>query len=376
MRIHARLWCLAAVLCCASRVAAEPTPPAITVGGYLELFYQLHLQNPDNRITNLRGFDNRSRTFTLSNVALDVRGTHEPVAARLVLQIGHTPSTYYAAEPVSAGASGANTSDGELWKYIQVATVTASAPREITIEAGLFPSPIGVEVLPIKDNWNWSRSNLFFGLPAYHLGATVSRPLVGAWNAKLHVYNGWNNVVDNNRYPSVAGSATYSDEATTAQLMYFGGVERASAAAEGSAWRQLFDAYVQHAINDVVSVAGHVDAGFEPNDIGTSAWFAIAVAAKLQLQRTIYASGRADYFREWTDGATPIFWPVEWVASATATLAYQPVDFVSTRFEYRHDHAAADAYFGGAVPVDPATMTFVPNRRTQDSVLIGVTAWF
>ena len=78
-------------------------PASVTIGGYVEVFYQLHAQNPANRITNLRGFDNRSRTFTLSNVALDAKGERGPVAARIVLQVGATPSTYYLSEPASAG---------------------------------------------------------------------------------------------------------------------------------------------------------------------------------------------------------------------------------------------------------------------------------
>jgi hypothetical protein len=133
------------------RPAAEPSAspgPTITVGGYLEMYYQAHFQNPANRLTNLRGFDNRSRTFTLSNVALDVNGETGPVTARVILQVGPTGSTYYLAEPVSAGSGSVNASNGELWKYVQQATVTAKAPGELTIEAGLFPSPIGPEVCP------------------------------------------------------------------------------------------------------------------------------------------------------------------------------------------------------------------------------------
>jgi hypothetical protein len=266
---------------------AEPVAtPTVTVAGYIETFYQLHFQNPDNRLTNLRGFDNRSRTFTLSNVALDVLGTSGRVSTRIVLQVGHTPSTYYLAEPRSPGAIGANASDSELWKYVQAATFAVRAPRETTIEAGLFPSPIGPEVLPVKDNWNWSRSNLFFGLPFYHAGFTVSRPLASAWSGKLHVYNGWNSVVDNNGYPSVAVSAAYAGDGTTAQLLYFGGVERSRGAAEGNGWRHLLDAYAQHRLTDTVVVAAHADAGIEPNDVGTSWWIAGAIATRLELHDT------------------------------------------------------------------------------------------
>jgi hypothetical protein len=182
---------------------AAPAGPKLTIGGYVEEYYQASFQDPSNRITNLR-HDNRSRTFTLPNVALDVKGEKGPIATHIVLQVGHMPTTYYAGEPVSPGANGANTSTGELWKYLQAANVTAAAPGDLTIEAGLFPSPIGLEVIPIKDNWNWSRSNLFFALPSYHTGVMVSHPLGGGWSGKLHLYNGVNSIVDINVYPSTA----------------------------------------------------------------------------------------------------------------------------------------------------------------------------
>jgi hypothetical protein len=361
--------------------APAPAPAKITIGGYVEAYYQAHLQNPSNRLTNLRGYDNRSRTFTLSNVALDVTGEQGPVTARIILQVGHTPSTYYLAETASPGTGGVNASSSELWKYLQAANVTAKLPDAWVLEAGLFLSPIGIEVLPIKDNFHWSRSNLYFGLPAYHTGVMLSHPLGGGWAGKLHVYNGWNTVVDNNGYPSVAASAAYAGGKTTAQLLYFGGIERATGAAEGKPWRHLFDAIVQHAVTDEITLAAQADAGVEPNDLGTSAWACAALYGKLALSDELYAAARADYFYEKVaeDGgltAGAIFWPTKWMASGTATLAYQPADGVSVRLEYRHDHADGDVFFGGTVDVDPMTGAFVPDRDMQDTVTLGVTAWF
>src|SRR5688572_24063792 len=114
--------------------AAQPdatessSAPKLSIGGYLEAYYQVHFQNPSNRITNLRGFDNRSRTFTLSNVALDLKGQKGPITTRITLQIGHTPSSYYLVEPASLGTPSVDTSTGELWKYLQAANITATLP--------------------------------------------------------------------------------------------------------------------------------------------------------------------------------------------------------------------------------------------------------
>jgi hypothetical protein len=391
--VRTRLSRIALVVVCVNGTAtgepvepvSTPSPPGdgpkLTVGGYVELFYQLHFQDPSNRITSLRGFDNRSRTFTLSNVAVDVKAEQGPLTGRIILQIGHTPSTYYLAETASPGSPGVNASSSELWKYVQAANLTLKAPKDLTIEAGLFPSPIGIEVIPIKDNWSWSRSNLFFGLPFYHTGVMVSRPLGGGWTGKLHVYNGWNTVVDNNGTPSVAVSAAYSSERTAAQILYFGGNERATDAIEGEPWRHLFDVYAQYAITDNVTVLAQADAGFESNDVGTSSWIAAAVYGKYAVSSKLYATIRGDYFYETVaeDGgmtASAIFWPTEWMSSGTATLAYQPVPGLSIRFEYRHDQAKTDVFFGGEVAGDGVTAPFVFDRDSQDTILLGATAWF
>jgi len=326
----------------------------VVVGGYVEAFYQWHAQNPETRITNLRGFDARSRMFTLANVALDVKATTGPVTVRVIGQTGLTPQIYYAAEPEDGA---------ETWQHLQQATITAALPHELTVEAGLFPSPIGPEVFAVKDNWSFSRSNLFFGLPFYHTGARVSRPLGGGVTATLAVYNGWNSIIDNNDTPSVAASLAYAREGTTAQVLYFGGIER------DDTWRHLFDAYVQHAITDRVSVLAQANAGVEPGDLGTASWVAGALYGKLVLSGCLYVALRGDLFYETVpDGAASIFWPTQWITSGTATLGYQPVDTVSLRLEYRHDQAADDVFYGGGGDV--------LDRAAQDTVTAGATAWF
>jgi hypothetical protein len=364
----------------ADEPAADPKP-VVTIGGYLETYYQLNFRRPSNRITNLRGFDNRDRTFTLSNAAIDAKGERGPLAARVILQVGSTGSTYYLGEPALPGAGGANASGPELWKYVQQATLAYTTSGKIVVDAGLFPSPIGPEVLPIKDNWNWSRSDLFFGLPFYHTGARVAAPLGGGWTGMVHAYSGWNSVVDNNPYPSAGVSAAYAGTRVSGQLLYFGGIERAAGAPEGKAWRHLFDGYATVTVTEQVSVLIHGDVGLEANDVGRSAWAAGALYGKVQLTPELYGAARVDYFREWVASdngttAAAIFWPTPWIGSGTATLAYQPVQGLSIRLELRHDYAKAPVYFGGDVSGDGITSPYVPNRRAQDTATVGATAWF
>jgi hypothetical protein len=362
--------------------AVEPTPPPaqpttpFTLGAYVEAFYQWNFNKPSNDITNYRGFDNRHNSFTLANAALDAQWDIHDVFGRLTLQIGHTPSTYYLSEPARSGTAAANASDKELWKYLQQAYAGYRFLEALAVSMGIFLSPIGAESMAIKDNWNWSRSNLFFGSPFYHTGARASYVWGDAWTFTLAAYNGWNSVVDNNVHKSIAAQATYARSRIALSLLYFGGVERPRGAPEGQPWRHLFDAHATGDVSSWLSLLAHANAGFEPNRFGSSRWAAGALYARARLVEALYLALRGDAFFEHVPaGASPIFWPVAWVASATATLEYRPVEHVSFRTEYRHDRAAGAMFFGGKVQTDESG-AFVANRRDQDTITLGTTAWF
>lgn len=366
------------------RVGVGDTPTAnkpFKLGAYVEAAYQFNFNQPGNGITHLRGFDNRHNTFTLSNAVVDASWDYANVLGRVALQVGHTPSTYYLAEPSLAGAAGSNATSAELWKYLQQAYVGYRIERlRLTLAGGLFLSPIGPESMAIRDNWNWSRSNLFFGLPFYHTGARAALELGGRWTATVALYNGWNSVVDNNPEKSLSAQLTYSAPKWVVQGLYFGGVERVSGAPEGRAWRHLFDAHATWHAHDRLSLLVHGNLGFERNTFGVSSWAAGAVAARVRLLTPLFFAVRGDLFYEHAASnalgrAGGLFWPVPWVSSATATLDVRPHERVSLRLEYRHDHAGGEAYFGGDVGLD-ANGAYVANRSSQDTVTVGATTWF
>lgn len=360
----------------------------VTPIGYVEAHYAHNFNRPSNGITNYRGFDNRHNSFTLANAALGANADYGPVTARLILQIGSTPSTYYLGEPTLAGAGGANASSAELWKYLQEANVSWKAPagRGLLLQMGLFPSPIGYEVFAVKDNWNYSRSNLFFGLPYYHTGLRATYEWTDELSTTLSIFNGWNTVVDSNEEKSLQTNVTYKvPSKLLVQVLYFGGVERPSGARpEGPYWRHHVDAFAQYDATTWLSLAGQADYGWEPNRIGMARWVAGALYARIKPVERVYVALRGDRFHEHlaTDGggrsSAPIFWGgVEWVSSATATLDVRPSDHLSARLEYRHDMADTPLYFGRNVQGDGSTTApYVANARTQDTLLLGATAWF
>lgn len=382
-RTCSRLLLTAVVLAASSRAHAQAPveiTPGVTLLGYVESFWQWSVQRPENRVTNYRAFDNRNDTFTLSNLALGASWDVADVVGALVLQVGHTPSTYYGSEPASPATGGANASGSELWKYVQRAHAGYRfhvASRALLVEAGIFLSPIGPESMAVHDNWHWSRSNLFFGLPFYHTGARATLSASDHWSVSVAVFNGWNSVVDANREKSLVLQGSYfPSERLTLGLLYFAGVERPDGAPEGERFRHLFDAHATLRVAPPLAVMAEVDGGFEPTRFGMGGWTAAALSLRWDLLEVLDVALRGDVFREWVAAneagrASPLFFPAAWVSSATATLDYHPADRVSFRLEYRHDHAEQPMYFRRRVPADAA-----PNTRRQDTLTAGVTAWF
>jgi hypothetical protein len=353
---------------------------AYDLSGYAEAFYQWNFNDPSNGLTAWRGFDNRHNTFTVSNVVIDLQWDYEDVVGRVALQVGHTPSSYFLAEPGRSGASGVNATGSELWKFVQQGFVGYRFPvgRGLLVQAGVFLSPIGPEGIAVRDNWNWSRSTLFFALPYYHTGVRASVPLTDRWAVTLAAYNGWNSVVDNNPEKSVSVQATWAlPEVLAVSLLYFGGVEREPGAAEGRPWRHLLDVHATWFVTKAWALMAHASGGLELNALGVSAWAGGALSGRFEVRPWLFLAVRGDVFHERVPaGAAPLFFGLPFVASGTATVDVRPHPRVSFRLEYRRDQAAAPIYFRGRVEGDGATTPWVPTRSAQDTVTLGATTWF
>src|SRR5207302_2872044 len=137
------------------------------------------------------------------------------------------------------------------------AFVTYKAPvgRGILFQLGLCASPVGYEYMAVKDNWNWSRSNLFFGFPYYHTGLRATYELTSEWSVIGSVFNGWNSVVDSNEEKSIETQANYKSGPWAFQALYFGGVERPKGSVEGPYWRHHFNSTAQLDATTYLSVA-------------------------------------------------------------------------------------------------------------------------
>lgn len=358
---------------------AEP----FTVGGWVEAYGAWNFNQPSNGITDLRGFDNRHGSFNLSNVALDARWDAEGVNGRITLQWGSTPATYYLAETAGPTVgSGIGPQSASLWQLVQQAHAGYRVPvgNGLNVLAGLFLSPVGAEGVNVKDNWLYSRSNLFFGFPFYHTGLRLSYPIIDELSVVVWLINGWNTVLDNNDEKTLCGQLTWSTDLASGSLLYMTGVERPAGAPEGRAWRHTVDLNSTFTLTEWLAVQGQLTTMIEPNAFGTSAAVAGALAARVAPVPWLAFAARGDFFWESVASsaagtASAIFWPVEWVSSFTLGVDLRPADHVSFRVEYRHDEASGPAYFAGAVMGNGADVPFLRNASSQNTLTVGVSGW-
>jgi hypothetical protein len=367
----------------------EPQSPVVldsklgklTLGGYAEGFYQWNFNRPPSGITNFRGFDNRHNAFTIANAVVDAQYEKSGVMARLALQVGHTPNTYYLAEPTSKAdlsTSVIGQTDAATWRFLQQALIGYKIPLGLglLVQGGIFLSPVGPESMAVRDNWTYSRSNLFFNLPFYHAGVRLTQQLSEAWSATLGIVNGWNCVVDSNGEKSLFGQLYYNrPERLQAAVLYFTGVER-SPGEVVRPWRHLFDAWVTCYLGNRFAFSLHGNVGFEPQRTGTASWLAGATYVRLRILRWLQLAARGDVFWE-RKADLSIFFPatMSWLASGTATLEFAWVPGLMLRLEYRHDQSDYDIFYTRPDANMPFSGRDV-GRNQQDTLTLGAVVWF
>ncbi|MBI5534384.1 MAG: porin [Deltaproteobacteria bacterium] len=362
-----------------------PSPANLVLGGYIETYWAWNFARPANSITYNRFPDNRHNSFTLGNAVLDGAFSVDRVTGRIALQSGSVPYTQYATTEARRDTQGANPSDGSAWRFLQQATVgyRTSQHAGLLLEAGLMLSPIGPEGVAVHEQWNWSRSNLFYALPMQQTGVRATYPVSTNLSVQASVFNGWYGVRDNNGDKSVGAALVYRlPQRLTTSLRYLGGVERDAKAPEGRPWRHLVDAYILLWPSQRVALLLQGDAGFEMTRFGLSSWVGGALYARVQPARRLYLSIRADGYRQLVahnsaGAADPMLFAAQGVVSGTATVDVRPQDHLSVRLEYRHDQGATPLYFRGEVlGSGSASNPYEPNSHSQDTILLGATAWF
>jgi len=191
-----------------------PTPLAwyqkLTVGGYLDAYYQLSLNEPQAGGIGNTGFPSVERPFDpLVNqfafgggeLTLKQGDTASGTGYFVDLLMGPTASIY------TGSAVSAETFDDQI--LLGQAYVT-QAFGNATFTFGKFGTPVGYEVTYLPSNANFSRSLLYNAEPLYHTGLELAYTLPMSFTATGWLGDGQNVEVVGNRGRDYGAQLAYA----------------------------------------------------------------------------------------------------------------------------------------------------------------------
>jgi hypothetical protein len=325
----------ASLVISAPAAASEPAVLAkspISISGILDGYYDFDANHPDDGDTQLRNFDIRANTVSLTEAKIVLAHDPAPFGIRADIGLGSAFEVMHPSNPSGGGL-----------KYVEQMFVSAKPAKWKGFEAdfGQFVTSAGAEIIESADNWSYSRSLLFsFAIPYYHFGVRTSMPVTSTITAGVQVVQGWNNIFDNNSGKTVGITAVQAKKYYTLNANYYVGPENNNT---DHGYRNLLDATLLLTPSAKFNAYINYDYGQNRNanatntGIGSLAhWQGFAGAAHVQATSKITATLRGEYFSDpngFTTGA------VQKLNEVTGTADYLIHAGILARAEYRHDHS-------------------------------------
>ena len=351
----------------AATPAAPPNPLAgitsvlggVNLTGLADIYYGYNANHPAGG-TVTEPFSNTDSQFSLNLIELQLDKVPDkttPLGFRVALGFGQAIS-----------AVNGNPGDGAAssTQYLKEGYLSYLAPigKGLQIDAGKFVTSAGAEVIETNQNWNYSRSLLFYyAIPYYHFGVRAKYTFNDKWSVTGFAVNGWNNVIDNNTGKTGGLSIGWNPtKKVSITETYYGGPEQTGS---NSAWRHLTDTVIAYNPTAKLSLQANVDYGREEKLIATGLpadWSGIAAYAKYAVNPKVAVAGRYEYFND-HDGFTT--GRAQHLNEFTGTLERRLAGHLLSRLEYRHD-ASNEDFFQRGLP------TFVKGQTTVDAGLVFV----
>jgi hypothetical protein len=307
----------------AQAASPAPAPPSTEFGGLVDVYYDFYSTKTPGDAA-FRNFDTKHNAFSLSMA--EVWLAKAPTADsrtgfKVKLNFGPASSNFiHAAEP-----------GGSTFQNIEEAYASYLAPagKGVQIDAGIFVTPAGAEVIEAKDNYNYSRGLLFaLAIPYYHAGVRFTYSPNDKVTLMGGLVNGWNNAEENNTGKTVMGAITFKPTGSlTLVENYIGGPETAGTNED---MRNLSDTVLTYTYNPKVSFIANYDYG---KDNGVH-WQGIAGYIKYQATPKVAFSPRFEFYDDASGFSTGV---IQKLKEVTATLELKAADNLLWRLEYRGD---------------------------------------
>ncbi|MGE0887092.1 MAG: outer membrane beta-barrel protein [Blastocatellales bacterium] len=311
----------------------------VEVSGIVDGYYSYN-NNKVDMFTQGRAFDVRHNAFSLQLAKLTLQKANskdDPLGFRVDLGLGET---------VDRIISGGDSARSDATKHVMQAYASYVAPigSGLTIDFGKMFTPIGLEVIETKDNFNYSRSFLFALGPYYHTGFRAKY----AFNDKValsgFLFNGWDNTFENNIDTENAGKTVGFQLGLTPSKKfaitgtYLAGPEPAVSVDPDLArdnWRHIADSVVSVYVTDKLTLLGNFVYGRDGDSLGNRGyWGGIAGYLKYQFNNRLAFSPRFEVFNDRDGLRTGV---AQSLKDITLTQEVKLVNNLITRFEFRRD---------------------------------------
>jgi hypothetical protein len=308
----------------------------VHMAGFVDVYYSYNLNNPDSMKNTYAGFpsnfDFEHNTFSLNLAELVFHKDPDPVGFRVDLDFGPTTDFVHCGATSCPGGAAE-----ETYKNIQQAYVSWATPFGPKLEVGKFVTHMGAEVIESKDNWNYTRSLLFaYAIPYYHAGARVSVPVNDMFFVNGYVYNGWNNVIENNDSKTFGATVGITPIPMLPIILNWIGPE------EAFGDLQVYEAIVTLNATDSLSFMIDYNKGDRENAIGDDVEYS-GIAAYARWKSDPCALAIRYEMLDDEDGV--IFGAVDnTVSELTVTAEHTISKSLMTRLEYRMDSADEEIF--------------------------------
>lgn len=307
---------------------------AIAFTGLIDAYYTHNANGPPDGRNALYFTNPNARGFGLNQAKLEVETSGGgPVGFRSDIWFGSAGRIYW------SGLTGPGPLEDVV--YLQQAYGYYRFAGGAQFDAGLFQTPVGIEVMEPHRNWNYSVGLLSgWNEAGSHLGARLSAPLSDTLNAAFLLINGYLDSEDRNagKLYGLQGSFEPNDRFNTT-LTWINGPE-----SDGIWFKNLsWNAYA--GLHERFEVKVNLD-WIEADAAGVRAvsW-GMAGYARLHLSERVRLACRFEFLDDaeaWSTGVK------QFLSGNTFTFEVQPVrgdPRFLTRFEYRRDRSNA-AFFG------------------------------
>ncbi|MCY1017985.1 porin [Pyxidicoccus sp. MSG2] len=351
----------------AAQQAAEPEAPGflsrLKLEGGVDTYYGYNFNRPVDSANFIPGTGTTAKRHNEASINLASLGVSvdpAPVGLRVLLGFGTAMDVLHAAEPEGTAVG------PDVWRFLQQASLSyATGP--LTLEAGLYPSHIGLESFQSQLNWTYTRSWMGELSPYYQAGLKGTWKFNDAWSAQLHLINGWQTLGENNHGKALGTQVAYSGDRLSAAFNTFVGNE----GAEGSDGLRLFaDGVATYKVTDAFSLAATADVGTQDVPGGDSAlWYAAGLNVRVQLSEPVAVAARVEAYRD-DDGL--ITGVAQTLTGGTLTLEVKPADHLTLKLEARHDRSTQDVFSGRDTEVDGSPVL----EDAETLVVLGAVAYF